>query len=51
MVDKLAQEGVYRIYVVSAENEPVSVITLTDIINAVLLMATPSEVGTGLQPK
>lgn len=40
VIDKLANAGVHRIYVVNRDEEPMAVITLTDVINAVLLLAT-----------
>jgi CBS domain-containing protein len=44
VVDKLAESGVHRIYVVNRDYEPMAVITLTDVINAVLLLASHEPV-------
>jgi CBS domain-containing protein len=40
VIEKLAVEGTYRCYVVEKDMYPVAVITLSDIISAVLLMAS-----------
>jgi CBS domain-containing protein len=40
VIGKLAQEGTYRCYVVDDDMHPVAVMTLTDVISAVLTMAS-----------
>jgi CBS domain-containing protein len=52
VIDKLAEAEVYRLYVVNEDGEPIAVITLTDIINAVMLLAThDATIGTHLSAK
>jgi CBS domain-containing protein len=43
VTEELAEAGVYRIYVVTEAMEPIAVITLTDVTNAVLLLAAHEE--------
>jgi 5'-AMP-activated protein kinase regulatory gamma subunit len=43
VIDKFAQEGVHRLYIVEDDMRPLAVITLTDLMNAIYLMATAQE--------
>jgi len=50
VIDKLAQQHVSRIYVTNSDNEPIAVITLTDIMSALLLIVTQEGEAAGTEP-